>query len=144
MKIIVSGSRTFEHQATRERVFSDLDFHHSLKPITEVVHGACRGPDLFARDWAKARGIPDKPFPYEKALGRAGGPIRNEKMAKYASGGKLLAYWDGRSRGTKNMITNGFKHNMEVIVTYWSNYAEDEDGSEESQFHTKPSHWPNQ
>ena len=34
--------------------------------------------------------------------GRAAGPRRNKQMAEYADA--LLAYWDGKSRGTKNMI----------------------------------------
>ena len=30
------------------------------------------------------------------------GPLRNEKMARVADA--LIAFWDGKSRGTKNMI----------------------------------------
>ena len=34
--------------------------------------------------------------------GKAAGPIRNTQMAKVADA--LIAFWDGNSRGTQNMI----------------------------------------
>ena len=35
-------------------------------------------------------------------FGRTAGPKRNKQMANYAN--TLVAFWDGKSRGTKNMI----------------------------------------
>ncbi|WP_197026348.1 hypothetical protein [Polaribacter sp. Hel_I_88] len=42
-------------------------------------------------------------FPAEwNKFGKAAGPVRNKEMAIYADA--LIAFWDGKSRGTKNMI----------------------------------------
>lgn len=49
--------------------------------------------------------------------GKAAGPIRNAQMAKYASEGAkgiLVAFWDGKSKGTKNMIQEA--RNKDLIV----------------------------
>ena len=39
-------------------------------------------------------------------------------MAKYASEtyGILIAFWDGKSRGTKNMIDTAKKHGLEIHI----------------------------
>lgn len=54
------------------------------------------------------------------AFGKRAGYIRNEQMAKYAvedgSCGMLIAFWDGKSRGTKHMIDLANKHGLKVHV----------------------------
>ena len=45
---------------------------------------------------------------------RSAGPIRNKQMAEYAD--TLFAFWDGKSRGTKNMIDLAKKKNLHVII----------------------------
>lgn len=49
-----------------------------------------------------------------KEFGKAAGPIRNEQMAKY--GTHLLAFWDLKSKGTKNMILNSKQNNLHIKV----------------------------
>ena len=46
--------------------------------------------------------------------GKRAGPIRNKEMADYAD--TLIAFWDGQSRGTKNMIETARSQNLNVIV----------------------------
>lgn len=65
--------------------------------------------DLVARDLS--RGIPR----------RARGPIRNRWMAEYAAEagpgrGALLAIWDGKSRGTANMIREARRLGLRVHI----------------------------
>ena len=58
----------------------------------------------MGRRWAIENGIPIKEFPANwQEFGRAAGPIRNGEMADYADA--LIAIWDGRSRGTADMIS---------------------------------------
>ena len=59
-------------------------------------------PELFPADWDKH--------------GRAAGPIRNKQMADYAD--VLIAVWDGKSRGTKNMIDEMNKL-MKPVYIVW-------------------------
>lgn len=61
------------------------------------------GADLLGKKWAILNGVPIKNFPADwDKYGKAAGPIRNAQMAEYAD--YLIAFWDGKSRGTKNMI----------------------------------------
>ena len=48
--------------------------------------------------------------------GKAAGPIRNRQMAEYAD--CLIAVWDGKSRGTKNMIDEMNKL-MKPVFLIW-------------------------
>ena len=47
-------------------------------------------------------------------LGRAAGPIRNEEMAEVSDA--LIAFWDGKSRGTKSMIEIARRKGLQVAV----------------------------
>jgi hypothetical protein len=79
----------------------------------EVVSGCARGADQLGERWADERGYPVKRFPADwHKHGKRAGYLRNEEMAGYAT--HLVAFWDGRSRGTKHMIDLG--HNLQTRV----------------------------
>lgn len=50
--------------------------------------------------------------------GRAAGPIRNKQMLLYVLEAKplVIAFWDGISRGTKNMVSQAEKADVEVRI----------------------------
>ena len=82
---------------------------------TEVVCGMARGADALGARYATENGLGIAKFPAEwDAWGKAAGPIRNAEMAKYADA--LLAFWDGKSRGTMNMIENANRRGRKVVV----------------------------
>ena len=47
--------------------------------------------------------------------GKGAGPIRNRAMAK-SGADRCLAFWDGESRGTLDMITVATKHGIPVRI----------------------------
>ena len=49
-------------------------------------------------------------------FGRSAGPLRNATMANYADA--LIALWDNKSRGTKNMIDVANKLGLRVSIYY--------------------------
>jgi len=54
-------------------------------------------------------------FPAEwNKFGKAAGPKRNKEMAIAADA--LIAFWDGKSRGTKNMIELAKQKGLKVKV----------------------------
>lgn len=60
-RLLVTGGRAYPH---RDKVFAELDALHARVPVVLVIHGAClTGADLYAKEWARARGIPDDPHP---------------------------------------------------------------------------------
>jgi len=70
---------------------------------TEIVSGCANGPDSAGERYAAERGLKLSRFPADwDAHGKAAGIIRNRQMGDYADA--LLAFWDGKSRGTKHMI----------------------------------------
>jgi len=111
MKTIIAGGREFE--------ISSNELEEVIKKsgiiITELVSGCATGVDKAGEFWAKLNNIPIKKFPADwDRLGRSAGPIRNQLMAQYAEA--LIAIWDGRSPGTKNMITTAEKRKLKVFI----------------------------
>jgi hypothetical protein len=83
--------------------------------ITTVVSGGAKGVDAMGERFAEDMNLSLKIFNADwQTHGRAAGPIRNRKMAENAEA--LIALWDGKSRGTKNMIETATKHGLLVYV----------------------------
>jgi hypothetical protein len=60
MRVLVCGGRDFDDAA---RVRQVLDHYHAQRPFSVVIHGAARGADSLAGQWARAWRIPELPFP---------------------------------------------------------------------------------
>jgi len=83
--------------------------------ITEVVSGAAKGVDRLGEAYARGYWKPLHRFAADwKKHGKAAGPIRNKQMADV--GEALLAVWDGKSKGTKNMIDVAKNQGLLVYV----------------------------
>ena len=99
LRVIVAGSRTFNDY---KYLCEILDKYIPLF-IEEIVCGDAAGADSMGAQWASERGFRVKHFPAQwDKYGRAAGMIRNKEMGDYAD--YLIAFWDGKSVGTKNMI----------------------------------------
>ena len=113
-KVIVAGCRDF---ADYELLKEKCDFYlQNKKPENIViVSGHASGADALGERYAQERGLQLEAFPANwKAHGRAAGPIRNAQMASVAHA--LIAFWDGKSRETKNMIDTATKRGLKVAV----------------------------
>jgi hypothetical protein len=78
IRLLVCGGRNFQD---RDRVFSALDRFLATWPVGLLIHGAVRGADKLAGEWAKSRGIPVRDFPADwDRYRRAAGPRRNQQM----------------------------------------------------------------
>lgn len=114
MKVIIAGSREVEdyEEVCKAILLADFD-------ITEVVSGKALGVDTLGERYAKEFGIPIKEFPanWKPSPGvynKAAGIQRNIQMGDYADG--LIAIWNGKSRGTKQMINYATKKGLKVYV----------------------------
>jgi len=102
VKVIIAGSR---EGFVARNVFEAIEESPFNGKITEIVSGAARGVDRDGEYYAKCNKLPVKQFiPNWNEYGKAAGMIRNSDMARYADA--LVAVWDGKSKGTKNMIDN--------------------------------------
>lgn len=67
--------------------------------VTRIVSGGAKGVDQCAREYAQEMGIPLLEFlPEYSKYGRAAPIRRNEEIVRSAD--LVLAFWDGKSRGT--------------------------------------------
>lgn len=118
-KIIIAGGRDFNNYKLLK---DNVDFYLSeaIKngDSIEIVSGKAKGADSLGEKYAKEKGysIDEHPAKWNK-LGKRAGYVRNEEMAKVSHA--LIAFWDGKSKGTKHMIELAKKYNLKVrVVTY--------------------------
>lgn len=110
IRLIIAGTREFNRYDIVES--KAASFVQELKEQSKgctitIVFGGAKGADLLGERFAKEYGFKLMRFPADwKVYGKQAGPVRNRQMLNYAKEeqGALLAFWDGKSRGTKNMI----------------------------------------
>jgi hypothetical protein len=110
MRLCICGSRAFKNL---ELVRA---FVRKLRPETVIVSGAARGVDQAAEEAALASGHDVESWPVTaedwQRDGKRAGMIRNELMiggvpdrcTAPSQVDGLVAFWDGKSRGTKHAI----------------------------------------
>jgi hypothetical protein len=109
MIVIIAGGRDF---ADYELLLATVQ--QSGFAISEIVSGCARGADTLGERYATDNGIKIRRMRPDWSLGRVAGILRNKDMARVADG--LIAFWDGKSRGTKNMIEEAEKRGLCVHV----------------------------
>lgn len=110
MRVIIAGTRSMANGDYVDRAMREC----GITP-TCVVSGGCRGIDASGEVWAGKHGVPVFRYPADwQRHGRAAGPIRNADMANNADA--LVCVWDGKSRGTKNMIDTAIRKRLPVFI----------------------------
>lgn len=103
--VCVCGSRSITNKKAVKDKIGAITF---WLDIIIIVSGGCpKGPDRFAEEWASENRYTLKIFHADwQRHGRRAGPIRNKEMAEavVAEDGYLIAFWDGISTGTTDMI----------------------------------------
>lgn len=112
-RVIVAGGRDFNNYAG---LAASLDY--LLKNINDeiqIVCGMARGADKLGEQYAKERGYKVIYMPADWDIdGRSAGFKRNIKMAEYADA--LVAFWDGKSPGTRHMIETAKSKGLDIRV----------------------------
>lgn len=122
-RVIIAGGRDFNDYKTLKMIANGIISSLSSDDIeVEIVSGCARGADRLGEKFAEEFGYPVAKFPADwDTYGKQAGIKRNRQMAKYATEeghhGMLIAFWDGESRGTENMIRTAGKFNMKVSVS---------------------------
>lgn len=114
MKVCICGSRLIKKYSDVGPV---LDKHFASLPISEVVSGGCKGPDLLAETWAVKNNIPIKRFNAEwDKYGISAGFKRNVLMADYAD--EIIAFMPENidTKGTSHTIRLAQKQGKKVYV----------------------------
>ena len=114
IKVINAGSRTFTNYEYL-KVRLDWFFMLRAKDDITIISGCANGADRLGERYATENGIGliRKPANWNEHH-NAAGPIRNEEMAKIAT--HCIVFWDGISKGTKNMIDNANKYKLDLRI----------------------------
>ncbi len=128
MRVIIAGGRDFRDF---DLMIEKCDkFFSKVKTPIVIISGKQRsydrikkefyGADFLGEEYAKLRGYQVDPFPADwDTHGKAAGMIRNRQMLVEGKAQGLIAFWDGESRGTRNMIDLAIKARLPVrIVEY--------------------------
>ena len=129
MKVIVAGSRRITDYKLVSSVITNTLAKHNIQ-ITEIVSGCANGVDSLGEQWALENGVKVEPFDanwdditvpnalirtnkWGKEYNARAGFQRNERMAEY--GDVLIVIWDGKSRGSKDMMDCATRHGLLVL-----------------------------
>lgn len=119
-RLIIAGGRDFKDwRMFYQAAFAWIDEHDPNEENTIVFSGMAEGADEMGYLWSEDRGIPRREFPADwDRYGRTAGYRRNHQMAMEAT--HLLAFWDGQSKGTKDMITRAKAAGLHVTVVKYN------------------------
>jgi len=113
LKVIVAGSRNFDDYETLKSVCDYIIGNPEIK--VELISGNANGADKLGEKYAMEKKYELKIFKADwDKHGKKAGHIRNKEMGEY--GNLLIAFWDGKSKGTKNMIDIAKKKGMSSMV----------------------------
>ena len=102
-KVIIAGSRGFSNYKLLKEKCNEYLREKRKEYNIIIISGGARGADTFGEKYAQDEGFSLEVFPANwNKFGKSAGFIRNEQMAEVADA--LIAFWDGKSHGTKHMI----------------------------------------
>lgn len=109
MRYAIIGSRTFNDYSVVE------DFLNGCHDITAIVSGGAAGADSLGALYAIEHNIPYTIFrPDWVKFGKKAGYIRNADIINDAD--VVIAFWDGKSNGTRHSIELARRKNKIVSV----------------------------
>ncbi len=119
MKLIIAGGRDFNNRELMVTKLQELVRQDKIPESPELVCGMARGADIMAWQLWNANCMTVHEFAADwDRLGKRAGFVRNAEMAEFADA--LIAFWDGKSRGTKHMIDimSRYKDKQVFVVRY--------------------------
>ena len=130
--IIIAGSRGFNDYNFMcyglrkiDTIKCWLDFPiYRRKYNGSIISGTAQGADKLGEQWAQNHGFGVQRFPADwQAFGRRAGIIRNRQMAEHAD--MCVVFWDGKSKGTLNMIQTARDVGIPVYVFIYPKEVEE-------------------
>lgn len=116
-RVIIAGCRDYTDYKTLKE-FADHMLSNTKEEI-QIVSGGASGADALGERYAQEKGYSLIRFPADwNKYGRSAGPKRNKQMAQYADA--LIAFWDGKSKGTKNMIDEARTAGIRVRIKQYT------------------------
>lgn len=122
MIVAVVGSRSFTDQ---DIAYNVLDTLHEQFRFTGVVSGGARGADLLGKLWSQKNYLLyTEHRPDWERFGKPAGYIRNKLIIDDAD--VVVAFWNGKSKGTKHSINIAKKAGKKYLVWRIDNESKSE------------------
>lgn len=105
--VLICGSRSIKN----------LQISRYIRPSScgAIVSGGAVGVDSVADSWAKANNLETIIYkPNYKVYGKRAPLVRDEEMVEFAD--IVIAFWDGKSKGTLYTVNYAKKIGRKVIV----------------------------
>ncbi len=116
MRITIGGCRDFNDYEIFKKFVAENIEKCGADGIT-ILSGHCSGVDAMAERYAEENGYALEIHPADwKKYGRAAGPKRIKDMVAVCD--EIIEFWDGKSKGTKNLIQTAKKLQKSVLIKY--------------------------
>lgn len=114
MKLAVVGGRSFDdYSLLRKSILQNF------KGVKIIVSGGAKGADSLGERYAREFNLETLIFlPDWSRWGKTAGYVRNQDIIKNAD--YVIAFWDGKSKGTKSSIDIAKSLGKEVIVIMYT------------------------
>ena len=113
MKLAIVGGRDFNDY---ELLLDVMDCH--LMVPEKIISGGALGADRLGERWAKYYGVLIERFlPEWDKYGKSAGFLRNQTIVDNCD--MVLAFWDGKSRGTADTIDKARKAKKPTFIVYY-------------------------
>lgn len=122
-RVIIAGGRKFVPTEQKlngiYRIIDDeIDNFMDLNKKVIIVEGGAKGADRVGRMFGHSKGYQVETYEADwYKFGRKAGPFRNTEMQKV--GNMLIAFWDGISTGTRDMINKMKASGKPVCIIYY-------------------------
>lgn len=121
IQIGVVGSRGFDNF---DLLTSILNFLIEDYESTIIVSGGAKGADSMAEIYASEMKLSTLIYEADwERFGKRAGFIRNKLIVDNSD--FIVAFWDGKSKGTKHTIDLATNAGKEVIIIRYKNYVRD-------------------
>ena len=109
-RIVICGGRDYSDWKQLRRICDKV-----LLPTDTIICGKAAGADYLGERYAKYAGLAYEEYPADWRLhGKAAGYIRNKEMIITST--HVLAFWDGKSRGTKHSIALSHTYKRHLLI----------------------------
>jgi hypothetical protein len=111
MKVAVIGGREFDdYELLKETL--------NLFSITTIVSGGAKGADSLSEIYARENNIKTEIYlPDWDLFGKRAGFLRNTTIIE--NSGLVIAFWDQKSRGTRDSISKAHKLKKNTFIVYF-------------------------
>jgi len=113
MKILIVGGRDFNNY---DLFLNILEYYKH--DITSIISGGASGADSLAEKFATYYGIDITVIKPDWNIGKSAGIIRNSKMIDM-NPDMVIAFWDGKSKGTKDTIKKAYNKKIDTLIIYY-------------------------